>query len=758
MLSDEVGMRTTPIPAALRRCTWLAAVLAVSTALPSFGGAAAKPPPEPLASVAAIRRLVAADLHRDLPAVVRGTVTVSGSFPVIQDDDAALEIDASSIRGPDGRLLGDRDAPQDWPPLGMVVEVEGRVASGGFAPLLRAARLEPIGQADLPPARRVTLNALFNGHMVCERVEVEGVVQGLTRESGAPAGVVLAADGRSLLIRIHHGLDAAASDRLIDAEVKVVGVMLPVRNAREEFVAPWLTMSGTGAIEVVVPPPADPFAAPEVPLESIARYRGASSNGHRIRCRGTVTYASANTLYLQNGDRGVRVEFARGVNHEPLAVGDLVEVAGFVDMSRLIGGLSSAVCRRIGSGAAPQPVQLGEAELFAPHGHFHRGQWASRLGLYDGRLIRCRAVVGSMLPAYAQGLHVALGRRDGPRAELVLAGDAGDELRRRLPPESVIDVESIVQIDLFGSPLDSIGRGKQFMGQVRLLVRRPEDVVVVQLPPWWTPRRLAVAIGGLVAAVAAAATWVAFLRREVRRQTARAVAEESARQEAAVQHEAALRERSLIAADLHDTLLQTLTGIGYQLHVCRAADGDESPAHLSVAARLVDHASAQLRNTVWSLRAMPDARQPFAESVSHLVDLLTAGHPIAVDFRAAGARGPIHDLVAREMLLVVQEAVSNAVHHGNPRRLDVSVAVATDAVELAIRDDGCGFTAGEQPGPVEGHFGIVGMQERVARLGGTIDITSAHERGTAVVVRVPEPFRPPAVRNTRFAVAEERVR
>jgi signal transduction histidine kinase len=225
-----------------------------------------------------------------------------------------------------------------------------------------------------------------------------------------------------------------------------------------------------------------------------------------------------------------------------------------------------------------------------------------------------------------------------------------------------------------------------------------------------------------------------------------------------VQHEAALRERSLIAADLHDTLLQTLTGIGYQLHVCRAADGDESPAHLSVAARLVDHASAQLRNTVWSLRAMPDARQPFAESVSHLVDLLTAGHPIAVDFRAAGARGPIHDLVAREMLLVVQEAVSNAVHHGNPRRLDVSVAVATDAVELAIRDDGCGFTAGEQPGPVEGHFGIVGMQERVARLGGTIDITSAHERGTAVVVRVPEPFRPPAVRNTRFAVAEERVR
>jgi signal transduction histidine kinase len=106
------------------------------------------------------------------------------------------------------------------------------------------------------------------------------------------------------------------------------------------------------------------------------------------------------------------------------------------------------------------------------------------------------------------------------------------------------------------------------------------------------------------------------------------------------------------------------------------------------------------------------------------------------------------------MLLVVQEAVSNAVHHGSPKHLDVSVAVTAAAVDLAIRDDGCGFAASEQPGPAEGHFGIVGMQERIARLSGSIEITSAPGRGTAVVVRVPEPFRPPAVRRDRF-VAEE---
>jgi signal transduction histidine kinase len=257
--------------------------------------------------------------------------------------------------------------------------------------------------------------------------------------------------------------------------------------------------------------------------------------------------------------------------------------------------------------------------------------------------------------------------------------------------------------------------------------------------------------------VVAAAVWVGFLRREVRRQMARAVAEESARKQAAAEHEAAIRERSLIAADLHDTLLQTLTGIGYQLHVCRNAT-DESPDHLAVAARLVDHASSQLRSTVWSLRAMPGARQPFADSVSRLVELLAAGHPIAVSFRATGSAGPIHDLVARELLLVVQEAVSNAVHHGAPRRLEVSVVVDPAAVELIIRDDGCGFDDAARPGAAEGHFGIVGMRERIARLGGTIDIATAPGRGTTITVRTSDPLGPPASRRDRFALEEEAVR
>jgi signal transduction histidine kinase len=108
---------------------------------------------------------------------------------------------------------------------------------------------------------------------------------------------------------------------------------------------------------------------------------------------------------------------------------------------------------------------------------------------------------------------------------------------------------------------------------------------------------------------------------------------------------------------------------------------------------------------------------------------------------AVGPPRPVSEPVARQLLFVVQEAVLNAVHHGQPRRVDVTVAFAADgsAVEIAVRDDGLGFVPGSQPGPESAHFGIQGMRERAEMLGGTLAIESAPGRGTTVTVRVPCP-------------------
>ena len=94
--------------------------------------------------------------------------------------------------------------------------------------------------------------------------------------------------------------------------------------------------------------------------------------------------------------------------------------------------------------------------------------------------------------------------------------------------------------------------------------------------------------------------------------------------------------------------------------------------------------------------------------------------------------------MAGNLILVVQEAVHNALHHASPGQVAVSVDVEPGgSLTTEIRDDGTGFEVGTQAGPRHGHFGLAGMRERVERLGGTFDIESTPAGGTLVRAAIP---------------------
>ena len=94
--------------------------------------------------------------------------------------------------------------------------------------------------------------------------------------------------------------------------------------------------------------------------------------------------------------------------------------------------------------------------------------------------------------------------------------------------------------------------------------------------------------------------------------------------------------------------------------------------------------------------------------------------------------------MAGNLILVVQEAVHNALHHASPEQVTVSVNVEPGGgLTIEIRDDGIGFEMGTQAGPRHGHFGLAGMRERVERLGGTFEIASTPGVGTRVNVAIP---------------------
>ena len=177
-------------------------------------------------------------------------------------------------------------------------------------------------------------------------------------------------------------------------------------------------------------------------------------------------------------------------------------------------------------------------------------------------------------------------------------------------------------------------------------------------------------------------------------------------------------ERRRLAAEIHDTLAQSLTGIITQL---QAAGDDE---HVRRATELAREGLREARRSVRALApthlehdTLPDALKKLTDGRAHLT--------------VTGAVEPLHDELEAALLRIAQEALTNATRHANAERIGVTLSYMDDEVTLDIRDDGRGFT-----GPTAG-FGLTAMRERAERVAGTLEIESEPGRGTAVSARVP---------------------
>lgn len=414
-----------------------------------------------------------------------------------------------------------------------------------------------------------------------------------------------------------------------------------------------------------------------------------------------------------------------------------MEVAGFPDVRSGIGTISWAIARKVSDGEAPAPVTIQPNKILRLNDASTRGSDLARPGSYDGCLVRCRGRVEAVNRSAAGTVLTLVEEGTAFTATLLEPGGAD---ARPVIPGSEVEVTGIVKALRRGPGEGDILRGSMWLSQIELLLRSSADIRLVRLPPWWTPGRLtaaAIAAGGL--AVAAIA-WVTTLHREVARQTARALAEESARFKATLDYEITLRERNRLAANLHDTILQTVTGIGYQLQVCEAEQprsGGSERGRLGVARRMVDHAVEQLRGTVWALHTPPigesSLQVALEERLSRLADEFDM--PIRFDFR--GEERPLSDTAAANLVLVAQEAVANALRHAAAGKIEVAVTFDEEAVTMVVRDDGRGFDVDARPGPSAGHFGIEGMIDRMQAFGGTCTVVSTPGGGTTVTATAP---------------------
>jgi len=706
-----------------------------------------EPRPIPIASLRALPPTVPGGLHEPAegePVTVTGIVTwlTRGGdtldYCVAQDETAGIWVNVNLARMR-GLWQGDE---REWQRLapGMEVEITGDTDLSGYAPMILPHTIRVVGDGrlqPLPEPKEAAADALFAGSDDSQRVVVEGILQG-HRDEGPRWILVLEGTFGRFMAFIPKASMSAPPDDLIDAKLRIVGVAASQFTTRGQFVAPSILVNACDELCVVDPPPSGPFDAPAVALEAIARFQPNAISNHRVRTEGVVTHAiPGQVVYLQRGAIGLRVETQ---SKQPLEPGDVVEVAGFIDRTRVMADVSAAaaiveaVVRRLRSAAPPTPLPVQPDDIVSLTRDARRYGLLASPGDYDSCLIAFRArLVETQRTADGGALLLVAGKST---VAAVLPREAFESLAT-LDVGSELAVRGIVQCDLHAPANVRPIWYHRSVERMMILPRTAADITVIAKPSWWTPQRLRVLLGSVAATLAGALVWVWLLRRQVTATTHRLTAEMRSRRDAAVEYRATIGERNRLAANLHDTLLQTLGGIRYQLDACEAGGllmPDGPRVHFDVARRMVNHAASELQGSVWAMRSLPIPDRSLSQSLRILAARLGEGHRVSITVDASAGSDDTPAIVAGQILLIVQEAITNALRHGHPRSIRISVnsKAESDTMHVIIHDDGRGFAIGEQGGAESGHFGIHGMRERAQRLGGSLWIESRPGEGTTV--------------------------
>jgi signal transduction histidine kinase len=202
---------------------------------------------------------------------------------------------------------------------------------------------------------------------------------------------------------------------------------------------------------------------------------------------------------------------------------------------------------------------------------------------------------------------------------------------------------------------------------------------------------------------------------------------------------AQLEERTRLAREIHDTLLQGFTGVSLQLLAAmgRRNDPAQFTAALSEVLALAQKTLADARQAVWDMRPPALEQSDFAEALEMALARSVAGMPLKLDYRVRGVPRVLRPELETVVFRVAQEAVTNVVKHAGAQRARVTLSYEDRSVRLTVADDGTGFNVDPDRRTYAGHWGLLGMRERASQLRGKLVVRSAQGTGTTIMLRVP---------------------
>ena len=640
---------------------------------------------------------------------LQGTITVRGRWFVHICDDTGAVVIYDTYRECFGRT-------------GDVIRVSAKVENHHGQIIGRITSHEKVGE-DLPSAQPILLPAeAFHSAtgLDSRAITLSGVVIDAFKDELDPEWtcLVLAPQTTPATVMVFDPKGSLGNlAALIGADIRVTGAISTEGRSRPYLGRFLITFFATD-VAVRNLAPTDPFDTEEMTYDENASVYVARSDGHRYRVTGTVLANWDNRLFFIQPAKGpaIRVRIERGLDLPP--VGASITVSGFPAHTIFFARLGNAVWRPAPETEfhATPPVDIKPRELLQDHYNQPHLKF-----LMDGRPVRLkgRLVSVSNLESSRHALYLDCG------TDTVVAEAPGIPL----PPIGA-------ELELTGICRFTEDEGHGSLGIARLtgfsiLLRSSEDIRVLRDPPWWTPARTATIVSILVLLVLAALIWNFILQKLVARKGRELVRESLAHLKAELRTD----ERTTLAVELHDTIAQNLTGVTMQLEGVDTAHREGSPRLgelISKARHALDSCRTELRNCLWDLRNDAFDSDDISATVRKAIapHLKGATAHVALDL----PRSRISDSTVHALLCIIRELVINAVRHGAATQIDIRGEMAETELKITVRDNGRGFDPSSRPGPTEGHFGLLGIQERLDRLGGTLGISSTPGHGAEFTI------------------------
>lgn len=205
-------------------------------------------------------------------------------------------------------------------------------------------------------------------------------------------------------------------------------------------------------------------------------------------------------------------------------------------------------------------------------------------------------------------------------------------------------------------------------------------------------------------------------------------------------YEERLSERTRIAQDLHDTLLQGFLGTTMRLQAVSnllPEKPERAKENLNEVLDQVDGVLEEGRRGIWNIRTSAVPGNDLEEALKLAGEDLNATYPADFTVTMKGENRPLHPLIRDEVYRIGREALVNAFRHSKASEIEFEIEYALRYLRISVRDNGCGIDPEFLEAGREGHLGLSGMNESAEKIGAELKIWSRAESGTEVELMVP---------------------